>query len=271
MEQKIVVDECKMPPYNDALLQLLDMGFGERQAQLAIVHTNGDIGRAMEYLLSGGNDNTNDDDGNDNNKNNDISQRRDIEEPKAKAHHRYHHHRHRHRHRGGKGHHHHNHGKPGSSKVLENPDAPTFPRDEPSTLRDTFQTCTSNLHSFLDPTIGSGVKVNRRSSDIDSTATVCSGMMGPNFVEKMPPIDILQIQDIEGRTTGRHQHHHHRHHSGEDHHNRNQGEARSSEALEDPYIPTFPIYAPSTLSDTFQTTCMSHQRSTCFANFFFCV
>jgi hypothetical protein len=200
MEQEIVVDDCKMPPYNDALLQLSDMGFGERQAQLAIVHTNGDIERAVEYLLNGGNDDDNDDN---NNENNGISQREEIEERKARSH-RHHHHRHH----SGKGHHHHNHGGASSSEALEDPYIPTFPRYEPSAVRDTFQTCTSHLQStcfaaffyksnlvsvglflVLDPTIGSGVTVDRDNSEVDSMVTVASGMMEPQAVEKNSPTE----------------------------------------------------------------------------------
>jgi hypothetical protein len=42
---------------NDALLQLSAMGFDESQSQLAISHTNGNLEKALEFLLNGGVDN----------------------------------------------------------------------------------------------------------------------------------------------------------------------------------------------------------------------
>jgi hypothetical protein len=62
------------------------------------------------------------------------------------------------------------------------------------------------------------------------------------------------LKEIDGRKA-HHRHHHHRHHSGgKGNHNHNHSRASSSEALEDPFVRTFPNEEPNTLrEDTLQT------------------
>ena len=67
-------------------------------------------------------------------------------------------------------------------------------------------------------------------------------------------IVVDSLKEIDGRKA-HHRHHHHRHHSGgKGNHNHNHSRASSSEALEDPFVRTFPNEEPNTLSeDTLQT------------------